>query len=41
MDNCKEVNLTDIDLKKIDGILDSFPVAGHRYPPAAMELTEY
>ena len=40
-ENTKEVDLTVADLKVIDNILDSFPVAGHRYPVAAAKLAEY
>jgi pyridoxine 4-dehydrogenase len=40
-ENTKEVDLTAADLKAIDNILDSFPVAGHRYPEAAAKLAKY
>lgn len=40
-ENATEVDLTSADLKDICSILDSFPVAGHRYPAAAAKLTEY
>jgi pyridoxine 4-dehydrogenase len=40
-ENCKYVPLGDQDLKNISAILESFPVAGGRYPAAAAKLTEY
>lgn len=40
-ENTQEVNLTDEDFKVIDNILESFPVAGTRYPAPAMKLVEY
>ena len=40
-ENCEDVELTEKDLKEISNILDSFPVAGDRYPAAAAKLAEY
>jgi pyridoxine 4-dehydrogenase len=40
-ENVVDVDLTDEDLRSINAILDSFPVAGGRYPAAAARLTEY
>ena len=40
-ENCKDVEITAKDLEQINGILDSFPVAGDRYPTSAAKLTEY
>ncbi|KAG4025310.1 hypothetical protein MFRU_061g00290 [Monilinia fructicola] len=40
-ENATDIELTDRDLKKITDILASFPVQGHRYPPAAAALCEY
>ncbi|KAI3318476.1 putative aldo/keto reductase [Xylariaceae sp. AK1471] len=40
-ENTKDVDLTDEDLKEIDKILASFPVAGTRYPAPAMKLVKY
>ncbi|KAJ5928703.1 aldo/keto reductase [Penicillium verhagenii] len=40
-ENATNIQLSDADMKTIQSILDSFPVAGHRYPPAAAKLTEY
>lgn len=31
-ENCKFFELTDEEMKQIDGILDKFPVVGERYP---------
>ncbi|PWY68089.1 Aldo/keto reductase [Aspergillus sclerotioniger CBS 115572] len=41
VENVKDVDLTDHDLKEIDAILDKFPVTGERFPPAGMKLNEY
>ncbi|KAJ5646474.1 aldo/keto reductase [Penicillium lividum] len=40
-ENATDVELSDVDIGAIKIILDSFPVAGDRYPPAAAKLTEY
>jgi pyridoxine 4-dehydrogenase len=40
-ENCKDVELTEKDMKEINDILERFPVAGGRYPAAAAKLTEY
>lgn len=40
-ENCKDVDLTEEDLKEIDVILANFPVAGGRFPPAAQRFNEY
>lgn len=40
-ENAVNVHLSDDGFTAIKTILDSFPVAGHRYPPAAAQLTEY
>ncbi|KAJ5923450.1 aldo/keto reductase [Penicillium verhagenii] len=40
-ENTTNIQLSDADIKAIQNILDSFPVAGNRYPPAAAKLTEY
>lgn len=41
VENVKDVDLTDHDLKQIDAILENFPVIGERFPPAGMKLNEY
>ncbi|PWY70962.1 Aldo/keto reductase [Aspergillus heteromorphus CBS 117.55] len=41
LENAKEVELTEEDLKKIGSILDEFLVAGERFPVAAMKLNQY
>lgn len=41
MENATDVPLSDEDMAQIKAILDKFPVAGDRYPPAAAKLTEY
>ncbi len=40
-ENCKSVELSDQDLIEINAVLDSFPVAGSRYPGAGAKLAEY
>ncbi len=40
-ENCKDVQLTEEDLQAINGILESFPVAGTRFPEAASKFNEY
>ncbi|XDG03497.1 hypothetical protein ABKA04_003112 [Annulohypoxylon sp. FPYF3050] len=40
-ENATTVDLSEEDLKTITAILDSFPVAGDRYPAAAMKLVEF
>ncbi|KAF5868801.1 putative aldo keto reductase protein [Botrytis fragariae] len=40
-ENTTEVELTDLDLDKINEILASFPVQGRRYPAATASLCEY
>ncbi|QSZ33178.1 hypothetical protein DSL72_002764 [Monilinia vaccinii-corymbosi] len=40
-ENATDVELTDTDVNKINEVLASFPVKGHRYPPAAATLCEY
>lgn len=40
-ENSTEIQLSGSDMKEIDEILDRFPVAGARYPPAAAKLNEY
>jgi pyridoxine 4-dehydrogenase len=40
-ENCKGIVLEDSDLKEISAILDSFPVAGERWPEAAAKFNEY
>ncbi|RDW58223.1 hypothetical protein BP6252_13634 [Coleophoma cylindrospora] len=40
-ENCAAIDLSEEDLEKIATILDSFPVAGERYPAKAMEYSEY
>lgn len=40
-ENCKEIELSEEDLKEIAGILNRFPVSGDRYVPAAMKFLEY
>lgn len=40
-ENAKDIDLTDADIAKMSSILDKFPVAGDRYPPAAKALVEY
>ncbi|KAL4893947.1 Aldo/keto reductase [Aspergillus ambiguus] len=41
LENIQDVDLTDDVLKEMDSILQTFPVAGARYPPAAQRLNEY
>ncbi|OJJ77848.1 hypothetical protein ASPBRDRAFT_37081 [Aspergillus brasiliensis CBS 101740] len=41
IENVKDVDLTDDDLAKIDGLLLKYPVAGERFPPAAMKFSDY
>ncbi|PYH91969.1 Aldo/keto reductase [Aspergillus ellipticus CBS 707.79] len=41
LENIKDVELTEGDLEKISSILDSFPIAGERFPAAGMKLNEY
>lgn len=41
MENATDDPLSDEDMAQIKAILDKFPVAGDRYPPAAAKLTEY
>jgi pyridoxine 4-dehydrogenase len=40
-ENATNVALEEADLEEINSILDRFPVAGDRYPAAAMKLAEY
>lgn len=40
-ENAADAGLEEKDLKEINDILDQFPVAGDRYPAAAMKLVEY
>ncbi|KAL3425905.1 pyridoxal reductase [Phlyctema vagabunda] len=40
-ENCAEVQLDEKDLKEIQSILDSFPVAGARWPAGAAKFAEY
>lgn len=40
-ENCKDVQLTEEDLKEINVVLESFPVAGNRWPAAASKFNEY
>ncbi|KAJ5610692.1 hypothetical protein N7510_007411 [Penicillium lagena] len=40
-ENATHIDLSSADLEDIKAILDSFPVAGGRYPAAAAKLTEY
>lgn len=39
--NSTDVPLSDVDMAEIESILEKFPVAGGRYPPAAAKLLEY
>lgn len=39
--NAVGVQLSDADIVAIKSILDEYPVAGGRYPPAAAKLNEY
>ncbi|KAE8367651.1 NADP-dependent oxidoreductase domain-containing protein [Aspergillus caelatus] len=41
LENMADVELDDNDLDMIQSILDKYPVAGARYPPAAARLNEY
>ncbi|KAF9889191.1 hypothetical protein FE257_007504 [Aspergillus nanangensis] len=41
LENVQDIELTQDDLDKINSILESFPVVGERYPPAAAKLNEY
>ncbi|KAL8391771.1 hypothetical protein RB595_002108 [Gaeumannomyces hyphopodioides] len=36
-ENCKEISLDEGDLREIQNVVDSMPVAGDRYPPAYMK----
>jgi pyridoxine 4-dehydrogenase len=40
-ENCKDIQLSKEELEEITLILETFPVAGGRYPAAAAKLTEY
>jgi pyridoxine 4-dehydrogenase len=40
-ENCINVDLSKEELEEIDDVLESFPVAGERYPAAAAKLNEY
>lgn len=40
-ENCTDIVFSDGELKEIDGILKSFPVAGTRYPEFAMKRVEF
>ncbi|KAK6820187.1 hypothetical protein RU639_007486 [Aspergillus parasiticus] len=40
-ENMADVEMDDSDLERIQSILDNYPVAGARYPPAAARLNEY
>ncbi|RAK90322.1 aldo/keto reductase [Aspergillus costaricaensis CBS 115574] len=41
IENVKDVDLTDDDLAQIAVLQEKYPVAGERFPPAAMKLNEY
>lgn len=41
LENAKDIELSDEDMKGLISILDKYPVAGDRYPPAAKVLAEY
>lgn len=41
LENAKAVTLTEADMKSIDDILQSFPIAGERWPAAAARFNEY
>lgn len=41
LENSRDVDVTEKDLKAIQEILASCPIAGQRYPPAAAKLAEY
>ncbi|GLI77367.1 hypothetical protein PoHVEF18_005657 [Penicillium ochrochloron] len=41
IENATDIPLSDKDMAEIKAILDKFPVAGDRYPPAAAKLAEY
>ncbi|OKL64628.1 hypothetical protein UA08_00942 [Talaromyces atroroseus] len=41
LENAKEVDLTEADMKAIDDILKSFPVQGDRWPAAVAKFNEY
>lgn len=41
VENTTDINLTSEEFREIRAILDSYPVAGDRYPPAAAQLAEY
>ncbi|KAE8372472.1 Aldo/keto reductase [Aspergillus bertholletiae] len=41
LENMQDIELTDLDLETIKSILEEYPVAGARYPPAAARLNEY
>lgn len=40
-ENAEDIDLIDDDITKLSSILDKYPVAGERYPPAANALAEY
>lgn len=40
-ENCENISLTAEEMKEIENVLASFPVAGVRYPDAAAQLLEY
>jgi pyridoxine 4-dehydrogenase len=40
-ENAEEISLTEVDLKEIKAIQDSFPIMGDRFPEHAARLSEY
>jgi pyridoxine 4-dehydrogenase len=40
-ENCETIELSADELREIKSILDSFPVAGARYPERTSKLAEY
>lgn len=40
-ENARDIDLTDDDMTRLSSILDKYPIAGDRYPPAAKALAEY
>lgn len=40
VENATDFPLFEADMAEIKAILDKFPIAGDRYPPAAAKLTE-
>ncbi|KAH8702327.1 putative aldo/keto reductase [Talaromyces proteolyticus] len=41
LENIRDLHLTDEDQKELNTVLEKYPVAGARYPPAGAKLAEY